>query len=128
MTTTTSEVPGDLLDEVMAGGGLSLAAAARLLPASPSGRTPSPNTLARWASRGARRPDGGRVLLETARVGGRTVTTRQAMLRFLASLNTTGPANAPSAPSPGSPVLRRACAHRHDALEQAQVELARRGV
>ena len=43
-------------------------------------------TIARWASRGVRRPGGGRVHLEAIRLGGRLLTTATAVRRFLAAL------------------------------------------
>jgi hypothetical protein len=43
-------------------------------------------TIARWASRGVRRPRGGRVRLETIRLGGCLLTTAGAVRRFLAAL------------------------------------------
>jgi hypothetical protein len=83
-------VPTDNLplpEELTRGEGLSLAAAAALLPASPRGRPPTAGTLARWAADGVLRKGGGRVRLEALRVGGRLYTSRPALVRFLAALN-----------------------------------------
>jgi hypothetical protein len=79
-----------VLDDLLRGEGLSLAAASALLPASPSGLPPTTSTLARWASEGVRRPDGRRVFLEAARVGSRLYTSRSALARFIAELNKEG--------------------------------------
>jgi hypothetical protein len=83
----TTATGASLLEEVLAGRGVCLRAAAALLPAGPSGRPASAGTLARWASAGARRPDGRRVRLQAVRVGGRLYTSEAALLRFLTQLN-----------------------------------------
>jgi hypothetical protein len=61
---------------------LSLAAAAREPCLRRDGRSPSPSQLYRWSSAGI-----GGVRLEVGRVGHRKVTTRPALLRFIARLS-----------------------------------------
>jgi hypothetical protein len=46
-----------------------------------------PITIRRLMSRGTMAPDGRRVLLESLRIGGRRVTSREAIDRFLARVN-----------------------------------------
>jgi hypothetical protein len=60
---------------------VSLAQAARLLPALRGGRPVAPSTLWRWASSGL-----AGVRLPIARIGGTAVTTRAALRRFLADV------------------------------------------
>jgi Protein of unknown function (DUF1580) len=81
-------VPIDPLSEET----ISLAAAARRLPKLRAGRPVSPATIWRWASHGLRG-----VRLETARVGGTTVTSPAALRAFFAALG--GNAAAPVAAS-----------------------------
>jgi hypothetical protein len=69
-----------VLEEVMQGKGLGLAAAARIAGV-------SAETAWRWLSHGVRRPDGQRVRLEAARVGCRWRTSRAAVERFLRAIN-----------------------------------------
>jgi hypothetical protein len=58
-----------------------LSEAVMLLP-----RPVNRETIARWSSRGVRRPGGGRARLETIRLGGRLLTTAGAVRRFPAEL------------------------------------------
>lgn len=60
---------------------LSFKQAAELVPW-PDGRKPSHETIRRWASRGVRGHK-----LESVLIGGRRVTTLEAIQRFLASLS-----------------------------------------
>ena len=60
---------------------ISLAATARLLPRLRAGRPVSAATVWRWASHGLRG-----IRLETARIGGTTVTSPAALRRFFAAL------------------------------------------
>lgn len=77
---------------------LPLARAGRVLnPAAP----PHNSTLWRWALGGVRG-----VKLETVRIGGRTFTSREALLRFMAALN--APPGAPAPPAPPTARARRA--------------------
>jgi hypothetical protein len=69
---------------------ISLSAAARLLPRLRADRPVSAATIWRWASHGLRG-----VKLETARVGGTTVTSPDALRRFFAALG-----DKPESPTP----------------------------
>ncbi len=82
---------------------LSLTAAAKRLPHLRGKRIHS-STLYRWASRGVRG-----VVLETARIGGSTVTSAEALQRFVDSLSRPPtPRTPPPAPSNVSPALSKA--------------------
>lgn len=102
---------------------LSLAAAARLLPPGRRGRCCHLSTLVRWIKKGAKAPDGRRVVLEAARVGSRWLTSREALLRFAAALTPEGP----GADEPGAALVRSLGDMRKASL-RAAVELQRRGV
>jgi hypothetical protein len=75
----SQELLDDLLDDL-----LPLPAAAKLLPKNSSGKSPSIQTLRRWAKRGSRN-----VFLELTFVGGRAYASRQALLDFVARRNAT---------------------------------------
>jgi hypothetical protein len=67
-----------ILEEQVTG----LAEAARLLPQLRRGRPVSPSTIYRWIESGVNG-----IRLETAMLGGRRVTSKEALLRFFARLN-----------------------------------------
>lgn len=112
-----------ILAEVLAGDGLSLAEAAKLIPCGKGKRT-APSTLWRWSKAGIRLADGAKVYLETARVAGRYVTSRAALGRFLARQNEDEPAGQGHPPCPPA----RTPAKRRRAVEAALDDLAARGV
>jgi hypothetical protein len=62
---------------------LALAQVPALLPPGPGGRPMATSTIWRWTRSGVPGPDGERVFLETARVGGRVYTSRRALQRFM---------------------------------------------
>lgn len=74
-----------LASEILAGGGLSLAQTARRIPSFRQGRPTNPATIFRWIRDGVRTPDGRRVRLEACRLGGRLLTSEQALARFIAA-------------------------------------------
>ena len=61
---------------------LPLAAAARLVPPGRNGKQTHLSTLLRWIMRGSKSPSGEVVRLEAVRLGGRWVTSREAIQRF----------------------------------------------
>jgi hypothetical protein len=61
---------------------ISLPQAARMLPAFRGNGRTSPTTLWRWISAGVRLPTGERLRLEGIRIGGRWLTTVEAITRF----------------------------------------------
>lgn len=82
-----------LLEEIVGGDALSLAQAARLVPATrgESGSA-SPSCVWRWVTKGATTRAGVTVKLEAALIGSRWITSRAALMRFLEALN---PVSAP---------------------------------
>src|SRR4051794_36589091 len=69
MRSTPSDPP-QVMDEVLAGDALSLAEAARLVPAFRPGKSTHAATIWRWATKGVRLFGGIVVRLETCRCGG----------------------------------------------------------
>jgi hypothetical protein len=75
-----------MFEEIANGQGLSFSQAARVVP----GRGKSgchPSCIWRWATDGIRLRDGSRLKLESVRLGGRYVTSRGAIKRFLSACN-----------------------------------------
>jgi hypothetical protein len=101
--------------EILAGSGLSLSQAARRFPPFREGKPCAPSTIFRWITAGVRLPDGRRVRLEAVRLGGRWLTSTQAIERFIARQTPridTDPTLAP-----------RTSSHRQRAAERAGREL-----
>lgn len=78
-----------VLNEVMNGDRLLIPEAAKLFPAATtSGEHIAEYTVIRWVRNGVSMPGGGRLYLEAVRIGGREVTSRAAVKRFIAAQNT----------------------------------------
>jgi hypothetical protein len=114
MNSTVSGSSGGLLKETLIG----FAAAARRLPALRGDRPVNPSTIFRWATAGVRSA-AGIVRLEAMRLGGRWLTSVEALERFAAALTPDFSAQAPEAP--------RSPATRSRASAEAARELERRG-
>jgi len=99
---------------------ISLTQAARLLPLGRRGRPVSLSCVLRWVLSGAIGPSGERVRLEALRLGGRWVTSREALQRFAEALT---PRLSDAPPSP----LRSPAARRRGS-EQAEAELEKFGI
>ncbi len=85
-----------LTTEILSGGGLTLPAAAKILPPHRGeGECTSHVTLWRWVTVGARAADGRTVKLEAVRLGSRWLTSRPAIGRFMAALTVDAPATTP---------------------------------
>src|SRR5262245_61514796 len=88
---------------------LGLAEAARRIPPTRNGVPVHPSTLTRWILAGAAAPDGRRVRLEAVRLGGRWVTSEEAIYRFALALTAgVDPASAGRPPSAGLREAERA--------------------
>jgi hypothetical protein len=105
----------DLLTETVLG----LKDAAKLVPSARQGRPVSFACLWRWVLHGAKAPDGERVRLEAVRLGGRWVTSREALQRFAERLT-------PQAQD--QPAPPRTPRQRRRAAERAEKELERMGI
>jgi hypothetical protein len=109
-----------LLEEIAAGQGETLARAARRVPRTRQNRPVTPSCLVRWITIGVIGPGGERIRLEAARLAGRWVTTPGAIGRFVAAQtprHDSEPASAPRTPS-----------QRRRASERAAQELGRIGI
>jgi len=111
VTSQPDSVP-EVLGEIQAGGGLSLSAAGRLFPGHRGGTSVDPSTVFRWVTKGTRTAGGRVVKLEAVRVGGRWLTSRGAVTRFVAALTeAASPAGEATAPS-RTPQQRQKAAQR----------------
>jgi hypothetical protein len=99
---------------------LSLAAAAAQIPPARNGKRCHLSTVLRWVLRGARSPAGHLVKLEAVRLGGRWLTSREALQRFSERL--TPRLEGDERTVPRSPAKRR----RAD--ERAEAELDKMGL
>ena len=102
------------------GAKVSMAAAGALLGEGQGGTAIHPSTVARWCLKGVKLPSGRRLALEHLRAGGKILTTRAAIVRFLAGQTATPDANA--GPGPRTPAARRR------ATDAAAAELEAMGV
>jgi hypothetical protein len=106
----------DLFSESM----LALSQAARLLPPGRRGRPVSLSCVLRWVLDGVPGQDGGRVRLEAVRLGGRWVTSREALQRFAERL--TPRLDSEPIPAPRTHVQRdRAAARAARELDKAGI-------
>lgn len=99
---------------------LSLAQAAKLIPAGRQGRPTSMATVFRWVLMGAQGPGGQRIRLEAVRMGGRWITSKEALQRFAERLTPRF--------DDGPGVKMRTPLQRKRALERAERELERAGI
>ena len=97
-----------------------LAAAAKFVPAARNGKRCHLSTVLRWILHGAKATDGTIVKLEAVRLGGRWLTSREALQRFAERLT-------PHVGEP-SPVLPRSERERARASERAAAELDEMGI
>ncbi len=108
MADVVSEAVPQVLAEIQVGDGLSLSAAGRLFPGHRANGTVDPSTVFRWLTKGMRTPAGAVVKLEAVRVGGRWLTSRGAVARFVAALTAAAaPMPAPTTPAARTPAARR---------------------
>ncbi|MBY0229409.1 MAG: DUF1580 domain-containing protein, partial [Gemmataceae bacterium] len=113
--------PSQIAAEVAQGDGLTLAQAAKLLP-SKNGKRCAPTTLGRWTVNGVRLPSGATVKLEAVRLGRVTLTTKQAVERFLNRQNSGPMALVAESRPPAAPLAqtrKRQIEHARDELRDA---------
>jgi Protein of unknown function (DUF1580) len=94
---------------------LSFAQAAKRLPGHRDGKPIDPSTVWRWCRRGCKAPDGTVVKLEAVRVGGRSVTSAEALQRFSDALA--------GEPAEAADRRRRSPTRREQATARAQRKL-----
>jgi hypothetical protein len=113
------DTPTDIVSEIAAGAGLSLAQAAKRFPSYRGGRPCNPSTVFRWVASGVVTPDGRRIRLEAARLNGRYLTTEAAIARFLV---------AQTPPPEGDTPARQTPTQRRRSAERAGRELDKIGI
>jgi Protein of unknown function (DUF1580) len=107
--------------ELQKGEGLSLSAAGRLFPGHRGGVSVNPSTVFRWVTKGTRGSDGSVVKLEAARVGGRWLTSRGAIARFVAALTAAAdPVSTAPVPTPRTLTARRRASEKAVATLKAK--------
>lgn len=116
MAVSVSEHIDRLLDEHPIG----MSQAARLLGTFRGGRACHPSTVVRWCHPGVRLADGRQLRLEHLKVAGRLMTSRPALLRFLAAQQT--PDSCPEVEPP------RTAAERRRAFADSETDLDALGV
>jgi hypothetical protein len=108
-------VPIDISNETL----ISLPEAGRSLPAGRRGRPVHASCIFRWIMQGSTAPDGRRVRLEAIRLGGRWLTSREALSRFAEAL---------TPQFDDEPIMPRSQTQRQRASAQARRELEAAGV
>lgn len=124
MTDATPATPatpatGSLVAAILSEGPISTAEVARLV-----GCRVHPATVTRWALTGIRLPDGRRVRLECARLGGRLITSKARLAAFIEA-QSTARATEPVPPAASAPP--RSPAARSRASQRAEAELIKAG-
>jgi hypothetical protein len=99
---------------------INLSQVTRNMPPGRNGKQPTKGCVMRWILRGSRGPDGSLVRLEAVRLGGRWVTSEQALQRFVEAL--TPKLSEDPSPNP------RTAAKRQRASEAAGRELEKLGM
>src|SRR5262249_32787805 len=118
--TQASSREGEMLD-LTTEQPIPLAAAADLIPPGRGGKKTHLSTLLRWILQGAKSPSGEIVRLDACRLGGRWMTSREAIHRFAQALTPTHNVPTP-APAPRTPT------QRSRASERAERELEKVGI
>lgn len=108
-----------ILEEILGGDSLTLPGAAKLLPGHRDNDTLDAATVWRWVTVGSKTTCGELVKLEAARIGGRWLTSRRAIGRFMESLT---PEAAPSVKP------KRTNAERRKSADAARKRLIQAGV
>jgi hypothetical protein len=117
-----NETIPQVLHEIQSGDGLAMSAAGRLFPGHRDKSHVDPSTVFRWMTKGSKTVDGSAtVKLEAVRVGGRWLTSRGAVARFVQALTDAATPILTSSERP-----RSEAASRRNA-EQAAKELERLG-
>ncbi len=119
---TTTSIAANLLTETV----LSFSQAARRLPPFRGSRPVASATIWRWVSEGVRLPDGTRLKLEAVRLGGRWVTSLEALGRFSDKQTQAQSTQIPL--SGHEPESLRTPAQREKASQRASAELEALGM
>src|SRR5262249_39553753 len=107
---TTAVTESTITQEILSGSGLNLGQAARCFPPYRESKPVNPSTIFRWITNGVQLPGGARLRLEARRVGGRWLTSREAVQTFIAAQTPRGD-DAPT-PEPRTPRQHAKAAER----------------
>ena len=107
----------DVAAEITAGHGLNLTNAAKQFPPYRGTQPVNPSTIWRWITEGIKLASGRRLRLEAIRLGGRWLTSVQAVQRFMQA-QTPQFADEPPAPTPSAKKRRQSAASAARDLEQ----------
>ena len=111
-----------LMQEIVEGGGVGVSELAKGMSGR-GGRPTAPSTVHRWIFGGSN-VEGRRIKLEAARIGGRIVSTKEALRRYLNALN--GIEETPASPARSEPPAP-STATRRKQVADAMAELAEAG-
>lgn len=84
---TSPATASNLIDEFLSGAGLTAPAVAKILSVGPRQQPTDSSVIHRWMTEGVTTSDDRRIVLESAIVGGRRLTTRPALARFILAQN-----------------------------------------
>ncbi|MCE9566599.1 MAG: DUF1580 domain-containing protein [Planctomycetes bacterium] len=116
-------------DRILSETGITVSELASRIPGTGLGSRINTCTVTRWIMRGVLGPDGNRVCLEAAKIGGKWVTSLEAYERFVAA--TTNHSVPPAGDAIPADISRSQChrtpTERQKASVLAATELARRG-
>jgi hypothetical protein len=116
-----AEVVPQVISEIIAGDSLTLAQVAARVPSHRGEGHSTPSRISRWVNPGHKLPGGRVVKLEAAKFGAAVLTSKAALERFIAAINSDAQADAPQQPKP------RSEAERRRAAEAAEQRLAKAG-
>jgi hypothetical protein len=112
-----------VISEIVSGDGLSLSHAARTI-ATGSDTHADPSTIWRWARKGYKLENGEVIFLEVAKLGGKWLTSKAALTRFLESVTA---ASTQQDQNTSPPVPQRSAKARSAASQRASAKLAKMG-
>lgn len=88
-TVLSHPATSELVERILTEGPLGATAAAKLFGSFREGKPAHPATVCRWINDGIQIPGGGRLRLDGVRIAGRLVTSRPAIVRFIAAQQAT---------------------------------------
>jgi hypothetical protein len=102
-----------LVTKILAEGPIGMSAAAGLMGKYRDSKPTHPSTITRWAAKGVRIAGGRAIRLETIKVNGRLLTSRAAIVRFIAAQQDPPPTAVTQSPARAeTPARRRQAAAR----------------
>jgi ATP:corrinoid adenosyltransferase len=96
---TLPDETSQVLSEIQTGSGISLSTTSKMFPNHRGKGTADPSTVFRWVTKGTKTMVGKFVKLEAVRVGGRWLTSKEAVVRFVAALTSAATPTASNNPN-----------------------------